>query len=350
MNANIDANIGIKIDKADTITDGPRFLRRIRTRFSSLTPGDHLINIPIGNTRIQFRARIVAGSKKLLFTFHGAVNRDNIKSTPFNSFFPALTDTNQIAVSDPSLLLSREFRVGWFAGHAGFDTQFHLRGALRTITKALEAERTIYFGSSAGGFAALYFSYFAPRSIALVFNPQTSITAYHDSHVAPYRTICWPDVASTAELAQATCADVTALYAQGFRNTVIYCQSMGDWHHTARHMLPFVGAIADKPQARRLLLYSDYKGQEGHVSDYDAYREWAMAATSSPSDDPKDLLNVWQAIRNRPKPGAEANAAAAAAPAAPFAAPVAAPGAKAGFRAEDIETAQRLRAFLEASR
>ena len=335
----------LHIDKTDAITDGPKFLRRVRSTFAALKPGDHTINVPIGNTRIQFRARIVAGSKKVLFTFHGAVNRETTRTTPFNSFFPALTDTHQIAVSDPSLVVSRDFRVGWFAGHAGFDTQFHLRGALRTIASALDVDRTIFFGSSAGGFAALYFSYFTPRSIAIVFNPQTSILNYHSQHISPYRNACWPETTCNEDLMKVTCADVTKLYAQGFRNTVVYCQSMGDWHHASRHMLPFVAAIAGQTQARRLLLHSDYKGQEGHVSDYESFRDWALAASSSPSDDPRDLLNVWHVIRSRPSASAEATGMAIPASDAPGAAPV-----RRAFRAEDIETARRLRAFQEASR
>lgn len=329
----------------DARTDGPRFLRGVRSKFASLSPGDHKFSLPVGSTRVHFFARIVRQPKQLMFTFHGAVDRERHKGAPFNGFFPGLTDTHQIAISDPSLAQSRDFRVSWFAGHAGFDTQYHVRGALRTIAKALQIERTIYFGTSAGGFAALYFSYFAPRSIALVFNPQTYIPAYHGTLVNRYREVCWPDLQNNEALCDVTCADLAALYGEGFRNTVIYCQSMGDRHHATLHMPRFVGAIAGKPFARHFLLHSDYKGVDGHVSDHPAYLEWATAVTACPSDDPRDLLKTWHAVRTRPQP-------AAASPPAPTAAAPAggAPPARPAFRPEDIETARRLRAFQEASR
>lgn len=339
--------MSINLEKNDTITDGPRFLRLVRARFAALAPGDHSFSLPIGDIRVHFRARIVAQPKKLLFTFHGSVNRESSKKPPFNSFFPGLDDTHQVAISDPTLTRSKDIRVAWFAGHAEFDTQFHLRGALRTIAKALQIERTIYFGNSAGGFAALYYAYFAPRSIALVFNPQTSILAYHNSHVNVYRSTCWPALTDNDQLPSVMCTDVAQLYSQGFRNTVIYCQSMGDWHHTSRHMLPFAGAMAGQTQARRFLLYSDYKGLEGHVSDYESYRDWASTVASSPGDDPKDLLNIWHVISNRPKQGQASLVPAS--PTLPAPADVRA-AAKPGFRPEDLATATRLRAFQESRR
>lgn len=327
----------------DARSDGPRFLRGVRSKFASLSPGDHKFSLPVGPTRVHFSARIVRQPKQLLFSFHGAVDRERQRGAPFNSFFPGLTDTHQIAISDPTLARSSDFRVSWYAGHSEFDTQYHVRGALRTIAKALQIERTIYFGTSAGGFAALYFSHFAPRSIALVFNPQTYIPAYHSTLVNKYREACWPDLETNEALCDVTCADLAALYDQGFRNTVIYCQSMGDRHHATCHMPRFVGALAGKPYARHFLLHSDYKGVDGHVSDHPAYIEWAKAITACPSDDPRDLLKAWHAVRDSMQPTAAQQAPAN--PAARGAAPD-----RPAFRPEDLETARRLRAFQEASR
>lgn len=340
----------------DDITDGARFLRRVQARFAALAPGTHSFSEPIGKIRVYFRARIVAQPKKLLFTFHGSVVREGRTAPPFNSFFPELDDTHQVAISDPSLIECENVRVAWFAGNARFDTQFHLRGALRAIATALNMEQTIYFGNSAGGFAALYYSFFAPNSIALVFNPQTRINAYHATAVTQYRTACWPDLTANSQLPSATCADVTSLYAQGFRNTVIYCQSMGDLHHTSRHMLPFVGAIAAQNKSRRFLLYSDYKGVAGHVTDNDAYRDWAQTAAYCPSDSPKDILSLWHIIRNRPKPITDADPALIAADISQAKrtdmnqSVQARPSIEQGFRPDDLATAQRLRAFREIRR
>ncbi len=339
----------------DTITDGTPFLRRLRARFAALSPGDHSINLKVGGIRVYFRARIVAQPKKLLFTFHGAANRDARKvAIPFNSFVPNLDDTHQISISDPTLMESGDLRVGWYAGNANFDAQFHLRGAFRTIAKALNIERTIYFGSSAGGYAALYYSYFAPRSIALVFNPQTSITAYHATAVNHYRAACWPELTDNEQLSDEVCSDVTKLYAQGFRNTVIYCQSMGDWHHLEHHMAPFVGAIAASKQYRRFLLYSDFKGVEGHVSDYEAFHDWIQTIARSQGENVKEILNLWHAIRHRPKldpltaPSDTGKAQSDDASMTETA--VTHTAAKPGFRPDDIATIMRLRAFREINR
>lgn len=336
----------------DARTDGPRFLRAVRAKFASLSPGDHAFSVKIGSMSVNFRARIVTQPKKLLFTFHGSVNREASKKLPFNSFFPGLEDTHQVAISDPTLMCAPHIRVGWYAGYDDFDVQFHLRGALRTITSALKIDHAIYFGNSAGGFAALYYSYFSPGSIALVFNPQTSIPAYHGTHVNTYRSSCWPQLTTNNELSSVICSDVGQLYAEGFRNTVIYCQSMGDSHHNTRHMLPFIKSIAGLAQSRRFLLYSDYKGVDGHVSDYESFRDWARAVASCPSDDPKELLNIWHVVRNLPKLSPDESAATGKAPAssATTTSTSASAAPKPAFRLEDIETARRLRAFQGASK
>lgn len=347
----------VNIDKRDSVEDGPRFLRYLRARFSQLTPGDHKLVFSVGGLKVHFKARIVDKPTQLLFTFHGAVNRDTRHKIPFNGFFPGLANTNQVALSDPSLGVSPDFRIGWFAGHRGFDTQYHLRGALRTIAKALGGDRTIYFGTSGGGFAALYYSFFAPKAVALVFNPQTNIPAYHSTLVTPYREACWPDLTSNDQLADVTCTNLPQLYATGFRNTIVYCQSMGDRHHATTHMLPFLGALAGQSRSRRVMLHSDFAGDHGHVSDHAAYLQWARAIAASPTDEPKDLLDTWHANRSkggpvpaRPVPAPRpARAPAVAAAPAPAAVARAVEPQK-GFRAEDIALAERVRAYREAQR
>jgi hypothetical protein len=78
--------------------------------------------------------------------------------------------------------------------------------------------------------------------------------------VAAYRQACWPDLADNAELDGVTMADCNALYGAGFRNLVVYIQSLGDKHHRRAHMLPFAAAIAGLAQADRVLFHSDFTG------------------------------------------------------------------------------------------
>lgn len=307
--------------------------REVRRRFSGLKAGNHRIEVSVDGVSLNFRANIVPGATRVVFNFHGAGNRQKRTLPIFNSHIPELNLAHQVAVSDPSLVVANTLRIAWFAGHEGFDTQYRLRGALRNISKALGVERSIYFGASGGGFAALYYSFYAPGSIAMVANPQTNILNYPVPAVNLYRKTCWPGLARNEQLAEATCANLAPLYREGFRNTVVYIQSMGDRPHATLHMLPFVGAIAGQAHARNFLLQSHFEGEHGHVSDYKNWYNWVRAAALSPTDDPKDLLDTWHEIRTRD------HAAAA---------PVSAPTDRHGFRAEDLAAAGRLRAYRKA--
>ena len=313
-----------------------RWFERVFNRFAALGPGTHRVDIPIDGTTLQFKAKIIEGATQVLYSFHGAVDREKTPLPVFNGFLPDLPRTHQICISDPTLAGGRGFRLGWYAGYAGFNAQLRLPQALKAITGALKPTRVTYFGNSGGGFAALYCSHHAPGSIALVGNPQTNILRYSRHLVAPYREACWPEAETNEDLANAICVDLTAIYAKGFRNTVVYCQSMGDRAQVNGQMLPFLGAIAGQSRSERVLLYSDFKGVHGHVGDRDAYREWARAIAASPTDHPKDLLDSWHRIRSM---GVAPEQEQAEVPVKPASAP--------GFDQRDLVLTEQLRTYRQ---
>jgi hypothetical protein len=164
------------------------------------------------------------------------------------------------------------------------------------MARTLGVERTLFFGTSGGGFAALVQSHAMPGSVAVVVNPQTSILRYHPTLVEPYRQACWPALAGNEGLAGAIEADCTRLYGEGFRNTVIYIQSLGDRHHYRAHMLPFAAAISARAQADRVLFHTRYNGVHGHSQSREDYADWLRAAALSPSTAPLDLLDTWHGL------------------------------------------------------
>jgi hypothetical protein len=276
------------------------FIRQLRRRMAALTPGPNRFAIRTGTVPVHFRVHFVPGATGMLVTFHGATCRARREAPMFNGFNPDLADCTQVAVSDPSLQVPGDFGIAWFAGHRD-STRLPAAPGLCRNGQGLGMERTIFFGTSGGGFAALAQSHAMPGSIAVVGNPQTRIARYHAPLVAAYRQACWPDLADNAELDGVTMADCNALYGAGFRNLVVYIQSLGDKHHRA-HMLPFAAAIAGLAQADRVLFHSDFHGLHGHGLPREAYADWLRAAVISPTATPADLLDTWHALRRRATP------------------------------------------------
>src|SRR5699024_565358 len=67
----------------------------------------------------------------------------------------------------------------WYAGNQQQpDLQTSLIKIISKLADDLRTERLVFFGGSGGGFAAMFFSYHFPGSLALVFNPQTKIANY----------------------------------------------------------------------------------------------------------------------------------------------------------------------------
>lgn len=288
------------------MTNMTAFVRSLRRKLGQATPGDNRFNVRTGGLLstgrpdclpLHFRVRHVPGATRMLVTLHGAADAARRGRPVFNGFNPDLADCIQVAVSDPSLQLPGDFGIAWFAGHQDFDTPALLRRAFAEMAKAWGVERTIFFGTSGGGFAALAQSHAMPGSIAVVGNPQTRIARYHAPSVTAYREGCWPALADNAALERVTLADCTALYGAGFANTVIYAQSMGDRHHWRAHMLPFAAAVAGRGNADRVLFHTDFHGVHGHALPREAYATWLRAAVISPTTMPADLLDTWHALR-----------------------------------------------------
>lgn len=273
------------------------FVRHLRRKLAGLVPGLNRFSVQADGLPVHFRVQFVPGARRMVVSLHGAADRAARKGPVFNGFNADLVGVHQVAVSDPSLQLPGEFRLAWFAGHTGFDTPALLRRAFAEMARAWEIERTIFFGTSGGGFAALVQSHAMPGSMAVVGNPQTRIARYHAPLVTPYRQACWPELADNADLDTVTTADCTRLYGAGFRNAVIYVQSLGDRHHRCSHMLPFAAAIAGRANAGRVLFHSDFHGVHGHSLPRAAYADWLRAAAISTTTAPADVLETWHGLR-----------------------------------------------------
>ena len=215
-----------------------------------------------------------AEAQALIISFHGAVDRATREVPAFIPFMPELSPrTHQLSVSDPTIMLREDIAIAWYAGFEGFDLQTALRAILAEIIVQLAVKRPIFFGTSGGGFAALFQGWHVEGSVMIVGNPQTDILKYYDSHKKAYLETCWPQLDGPEALSHHICTNVCALYSKKFAREVIYVQSTTDEFHTLNHMLPFVAA-ARASNMKKLILESGFWGKFTHGPTPEAYRPW----------------------------------------------------------------------------
>lgn len=167
--------------------------------------------------------------------------------------------TNRIFISDPSLYLSEELRLAWYAGnHRQDKLQWALRGMLNALIP--RGQRVVMFGASGGGFASLYYAAHYPGAVAVPINPQTSLANYTKGAVDRYGHIGWQlsGVGLASKIPVTT--DLIRLYRQPLDVSVLYLQNRNDVTHMSGHFEPFMEALPDVHRVSPILI----DGPQGH--------------------------------------------------------------------------------------
>lgn len=215
-----------------------------------------------GQFPLPIRAWPSKGAKALVVFFHGNVDRQTRIYPPHLAFRRGLHhQAHQISLSDPSLALSDELSIGWFAGSEGTPLQMLLPPFLELLSSNLDVDRVIFVGGSGGGFAALYYSWRHKGSAVVAFVPQTNIYAYYKGPRQAYLKTAWP--AEFESIQNRPCLDLRAVYSQGSDNTVVYLQSSRDLFHLEHQMTPFLSSMPDGG-FENVALRCSFWGKSGH--------------------------------------------------------------------------------------
>jgi len=267
--------------------------RRI-TDVSDITSAQGRLVLPVhgANLDINF-TRTAARTDVLLVGFHGSVNRETRQVPAFSGLIPgAGTLVHQLMIADPSLRMGDQLGMAWYAGDHAFRSQEILGPIICAAADALRASRVIYFGSSGGGFAALYYSWQHPGSLALVGNPQTNIERYYSGYRRRYLAACWPGIENLDELEGLVTTNLLKQYATGMENSVIYLQNPTDHFHLINHAAPFLSAIQEIPAWKKLVFESIWPGKFGHFPIWSMFAPWLQAAVAARSWTADDLTET----------------------------------------------------------
>lgn len=227
-----------------------------------LEPGLHVIDcggLPleimytpknVATTTIVFNAALSVATQEIPRFMAGPIFADQHSST--------------ISVFDASLYNDDSLMLAWYAGSRRFRMQEILPRLLRKFVSHAGGSRTLLFGASGGGFAAIYYAQFFRDSIVIAMNPQTIIENYIPRIVEAYGKQCWgSDSPHTLRrvLQEEIVSDLRLLSLDQTPFSLVYVQNSADGH-VEEHLIPFCSAL---PNEDRIHLVLDHWGV-GHVS------------------------------------------------------------------------------------
>lgn len=206
------------------------------------------------------------GHDATIVSLHGAVTPDHRLPYMAGQAVTREVAANRIFISDASLMLDPKLNLAWFAGSARLRLQLALPAIIkRIVADRPEVKRLIFFGSSGGGFASLFYASRFPGSIAVVSNPQTAIGRYIPAAVENYVRVAFDGTSNNpiSRLPFDVVDDVVPIYAHAVDVTVLYAQNSTDAMHVTGHARPFFESLHPD---NRAWWYASSAWGAGHVA------------------------------------------------------------------------------------
>ncbi|WP_156925256.1 hypothetical protein [Nitratidesulfovibrio termitidis] len=203
----------------------------------------------------SFPALYFPGQSSALFVMlPGALDRKAITLPYFNRWMWAhrgLFPGSVLCVADPTLERNSALRLGWFLGSETHDATEELACLIANFAecKGVARDEIVFWGSSAGGFAALALAASVDGSLAVAINAQTDCLAYLASQqVALVRQACFGDMsADRIRHGFARRVDMTSRWSDVCNSRVFLVQNDLDAHHYKAHFIPFWASLGGEP-------------------------------------------------------------------------------------------------------
>lgn len=153
-------------------------------------------------------------------------------------------EANFLGFADPVCGGVESLATGWHLGSKRVDAQRFIPAVIKHTLAGGSGKHLLFFGSSAGGFAALNYSAQFPGSVAVVVNPRVDLLAEPNK---------FPHYAATAYLgftpdmvARKLPTSMPELYSRPRGNTVAYIQNQEDATYFEHHYRAFAEATSGR--------------------------------------------------------------------------------------------------------
>lgn len=200
------------------------------------------------------------GAAVTIVAFHAAISKDN-KSFPVFSGYEITKDleANYLGISDPLSGNEEALPVAWHLGSQRVDSTTIIPAIVRHAITSRSGNRLVFFGSSAGGFAALSYSSRFPGSTAFVLNPRIDLLSPPLSF-GEYAKTAYPGKPHSLVEKQYD-LNMSDVYSKRQANYVFYLQNRNDPIYFNSHYTQF----KDKLNLRNNLLFRLGSWGQGHV-------------------------------------------------------------------------------------
>lgn len=145
-----------------------------------------ILEINKDNVKFEFLIRLKGNSEKAIIFGSGAYDATSNLNPPIFQRHKWIKhfEENLIFYNDPTLYLGK-INMGWGFGFKDRHYLEEIAELLKIILEmsGIKSEKTLFYGSSAGGFMSLMLGGIVKNSKVLVNNPQTIIWNYYDRHV-----------------------------------------------------------------------------------------------------------------------------------------------------------------------
>lgn len=213
-----------------------------------------------------------SGHKQLFVMLTAAIDRARFTLPAFNRWtwaekFPG----HVLCVADPTLELDGSMRLGWYLGTEKHDAADELSALIHSFAKALgiQNDKIVFWGSSAGGFAALSLASRLEGSTAVAINSQTDALAYSMKKVVELvKDKCFGGQAEASIRSEfGSRVDMRDAWSRVDQSRVILVQNKYDTHHYDCHFKPFWTSLGGNLEGGRSAdgrhyawLYEDARG------------------------------------------------------------------------------------------
>ena len=178
------------------------------------------------------------GSKVTLVTFSAALS-PNFKTYPVFSAAPTAErlGVNYLGFADPAYGGEESLPTFWHLGTKRVDSQSLIPQIIRKVLTEGSGSDLLFFGSSAGGFAALNYSSKFPGSAVVAVNPR--INLLNDPKRMPeYTSVAFPGEDRSA-VARSLPYNLAKVYEKPHENHVVYVQNLQDDLYVSNHYSHF---------------------------------------------------------------------------------------------------------------
>lgn len=182
------------------------------------------------------------GAPVTFVAFTAAVN-PSLPGYPVFSSRPvaARLNVNYLGIADPIAGGHEALTTFWYLGSANIPLATMIPRVIRKVMNDGSGEHILFFGSSAGGFAALNYSAQFEGSAVMVMNPRINLLGA-PKHAPRYVPIAFPGV-PVQDAVRALPYNQAAEYSKPRGNFVVYLQNLQDDTYRRSHYAHFEKAV-----------------------------------------------------------------------------------------------------------